>query len=457
MKKWFLLIGLLLILPGVLAINVNINKISQNEVLVANLGKPVVFDLNITNNGADDNFQLYNLAGFSMSPNNITISSGQTKEVNLTLTPIGPVSQRGYYTIPYFIRGSDSSQENENVTFKIVDLSSSFEVGSSDVNPGAQSIDIYIKNDENFDFGNVDVTFSSPFFNVEQNITLGPSETKVLTINLNSNDFKSLMAGFYTLNADVTTSGQHATIQGIINFVEKNIVTTTKKSYGFLINTEDIQKTNSGNAVASAETVIEKNVLSRLFTGVTPAPDTVQRSGLNVYYTWAKQLNPGDSLDVQVTTNWIFPVILILLIIAVVVFVKKFTGTSVIVRKKVNFVRAKGGEFALRVTVAVKAKKHVERVNLVDRLPPMVKLHERMGGEQPTKVDEKNRRMEWNFEHMEAGEMRMVSYIVYSRVGVVGKFELPTASAIFEREGEIHEVESNRAYFVAEQRAMSED
>ena len=143
--------------------------------------------------------------------------------------------------------------------------------------------------------------------------------------------------------------------------------------------------------------------------------------------------------------------------VIIVVFVKRFTGTHVIVRKRVNFVRAKGGEFALKVSIITKATQHVERVNLVDRLPMMVKLHEKTGGEQPTRVDEKNRRIEWNFDKMEAGEIRVVSYIVYSKVGVVGKFELPTAMAIFEREGDIHEVESNKAFFVAEQRPMSED
>ena len=57
---------------------------------------------------------------------------------------------------------------------------------------------------------------------------------------------------------------------------------------------------------------------------------------------------------------------------------------------------------------------------------------------------------------MEAGEVKMVSYIVYSKVGVFGKFALPTATAIFEREEGIHEVESNMAFFVTEQRKVEE-
>ena len=129
---------------------------------------------------------------------------------------------------------------------------------------------------------------------------------------------------------------------------------------------------------------------------------------------------------------------------------KKYTGTNIVLKKRVSFVRAKGGEFALKVSVFVNAKKYIERVNIIDRLPPLVKIYDRFGGERPTRIDEKTRRVEWNFEKLEEGEIRLLSYIIYSKVGIMGKFALPTATAIFEREGTIHEKESNRAFFINE-------
>jgi hypothetical protein len=66
-------------------------------------------------------------------------------------------------------------------------------------------------------------------------------------------------------------------------------------------------------------------------------------------------------------------------------------------------------------------------------------------------VDAKNRRIEWHFDRLQDGETRVISYIIYSKVGVLGKFELPTTTAIYERDGEVHETESNRAFFIAEQ------
>ena len=63
----------------------------------------------------------------------------------------------------------------------------------------------------------------------------------------------------------------------------------------------------------------------------------------------------------------------------------------------------------------------------------------------------KNRRIEWHFDKLEAGESRIISYIIYSKVGVLGKFALPTTTAVYEKEGEIHESESNHAFFIADQ------
>jgi hypothetical protein len=148
----------------------------------------------------------------------------------------------------------------------------------------------------------------------------------------------------------------------------------------------------------------------------------------------------------------LFPLILIILIVAIVVLVRRFSEKDVMLRKKVSFVNAKGGEFALKVSIQVKAKNYVERVNVIDKLPALVKIYERFGGDEPTRVDEKNKKIEWNFEKLEQGEIRIISYVIYSKIGVVGKFALPKATVLFEKEGKIKEAQSNQAFFVAEQR-----
>ena len=255
------------------------------------------------------------------------------------------------------------------------------------------------------------------------------------------------------MKAEITTQEAKANLEGTLEFVEKDIVTTESGTYGIVINTKTIKKTNEGNVVGNAEVTVGKNIISRLFTNFDPQPDRVDRQGFRVNYFWSKDINPGETLEFTVKTNYTLPLVLILLIIAVIIIAKQYSKTNLSLRKKVAFVRAKGGEFALKVTITVKANKYVERITIFDRLPPLVKVYERFGSENPSRVDEKNKKIEWTFDKLEVGEIRTLSYIVYSKVGILGKFALPSAAGIYEKDGEIHETESNRAFFVAEQRS----
>ena len=458
MKKIFALLIALLILPMVLAINVNVEKQSSGEVLIAGLKSPVVFDLKITNSGPADNFEFYNLVGFSMFPvGTVFIAEGKTKDVQLKISPIGDFTHRGAYTFSYFIRSQDTSEKKEELTFKIIDLHDAFEIGSGEVDSDSNSIEIYIHNKLNFDFGEIDAKFSSAFFEFEESFSLGPNQRKDFNVQLNKDDFKKLMAGFYTLNAEISVEDEKADLEGIIKFAEKNLLTTTKEDYGIIINTKIIEKVNEGNVLVKSETVIKKNIISRLFTNFNPQPDIVERQGMTIFYTWNNGIKPGETFEIVVKTNWLFPLLVIFFIVAIVVLTKQYSKTNLVLRKKVSFVKAKGGEFALKVSIFVHAKKYVERVNIIDRLPLMVKVYDRFGGKKPLRVNEKNKRIEWGFEKLEAGETRMLSYIIYSKIGVLGKFALPTATAIYEKDGEIHEAESNRAFFVSEQKPGKEE
>jgi len=448
----------ILLISSVSAIDIQIEKLSENEVLVIDIEKPVVFDLNVRNLGAGDNFEFYNLLGFEMFPvGTIDINSGAVKNIELQLIPLGTIVERGFYTFNYFIRTSNGSQQEEQLTFKIVELKDVFEVGSSQVDVDSNSIEIFIKNKENFDFGEMSVDFASTFFNTQENFTLDSKETKNFVVELDRDDFLNVIAGFYTLSAKIEVGNKKTSVEGIIKFAEKDLITTTKKNYGFFIRSQVVEKKNDGNTIVSSETVIKKNIISRLFTSFNLKPDVVERIGSEVYYTWNHEIKPGETAEVEVKTNWLFPFFVILFIVSIVILTKKYTGTNIILRKKVSFVRAKGGEFALKVSIFVNAKSYIERVNIIDRLPPLVKIYERFGREVPTRFDEKTRRIEWNFEKLEARETRILSYIIYSKVGVMGKFALPTATAIFEKEGVIHEAESNRAFFINEPRPTKED
>ena len=446
-----LLLFFLLMIPLISAINLNVEKQSSDEVLILGLNEPAVFDLKITNYGDSDNFMIYNLVGLQMTPGYVSINQDETKNVPLAVSPIGNLNVRGTYNFEYTLRGSDKSEISNKLTVKIVELENALKLTASNVDPESESINVEIENRVNFNFEKIDAKLSSPFFELTKSFFLAPYQKKEFNIPLNKDYFKNLNAGFYTLNADIDINGKKAKLEGKIKFDEKSLLRTEEKNSGFIITTKAIKKINEGNTLADSQVVLRKNIISRLFTTFSPEPDTIQRQGFTVFYTWKDEIKPGDVLNIVVKTNWLFPVLIIFLIVAVTIFVRQYSKTNLVLRKKITFVKAKGGEFALKVSILVNAKKYVERINVTDRLPLITKIYEKFGGEQPSRVDEKNRKIEWNFQRLEAGETRILSYVIYSKIGVLGKFALPRATAVYEREGEISEAESNIAFFIAEQ------
>jgi hypothetical protein len=408
--------------------------------------------------GLSDSFNIYNLLGFVMNPTNpVQINQGETKNVAVTIYPRSNLAYNGYYIFNYIIQDSQGNQLPQSLSFQMINLQGAFQVGASEINPQSDSVTIYIKNLVNFNFDNVTAQFNSPFFILNQQFSLAPFEQKQFEVNLNKNDFKSLLAGFYTLSAQVTAGGGNATVQGSIDFSKQNILNTSENKYGILISTDVIQKINEGNTIADSQTVIEKNIISRIFTTFNPTPDSAERHGLSIDYIWENQIQPGDTLTITARTNWFLPLIVVVFIAAIVFFVVQFSKTALSLNKRVSFLRAKGGEFALRVTVVVTARKFIEKVTVVDRLPFVAKLYEKFGAERPTRVDEKSRRLEWHFDRLMPGESRVLSYIIYSKVGVLGRFALPTTRAVYQRDGKAHEAESNQAFLITDQSKMRED
>jgi len=444
---------LLLTVPSILAINIDIAKQSYNEVYVPGINQPAVFDLKITNNGESDSFEFYNLVGFEMSPvGEVNIKEDETRDVRLEISPIGEIKERGGYSFTYYIKGKDSSEVKETLILRIIDFEDLFELGSGEVDPTSNTVKIYVYNRESFNLKEVNAKFNSPFFKLEETFPLGPNKQKEFTIQLNKEDFKELTAGFYTLNAEITAEEKTANVEAVINFLQKDLLVTTKTNEGIIINTEIIKKKNDGNTVIDSETIIKKNIISRIFTSFNLEPTSVERTGSTVYYFWKNSVQPGETLVIESKTNWTWPLLCIIFVLIIVIVAKRYSESDLVISKRISFVKAKGGEFALKVSVILKARRTVLNISLIDRLPHLVKLYEHFGKEAPSRVDEANRRLEWNFDRLEEGEIRIINYIIYSKIGVLGKFALPQSTAIYERDGKIKETISNKAFYMSGQR-----
>ncbi len=455
MKKEITLISIaifLLSLNLVSAINLDVSVKPVSDSYIIDLNKPAVFDLIIKNLGDTDEFEIYSLVGVDISPETkFKIVSGETKTLRIEAIPQEALKSKiGFFTFEYLIRDSRSEIQKEKLSLNIAGLEDAILVIPQNINLNSEKMVVTIKNIIMYDFNEIKININSAFFESEETISLKSLESKQFEIPLDKEKMKSYAGGSYLMNVRFQTSGKIAEKEVMFKFLEQENIETNENVEGILIRRTEITKKNLGNVKKTVSINIQKNLLTCLFTTVNLQPTKTEIKGLVKYYIWEKELAPNEQLKVIAKTNWLYPILIILLIIGIYILIKRYIETDIMLRKKVSFVKTKGGEFALKVQIKIKARRYVEKIKITDKLPSIVNLYDKFGAVAPDKIDIENKRLEWDIEALNPKEERIFSYIIYSKIGVVGKFELYPASAVYEKDGDIKNAQSNKAFFINE-------
>ncbi len=427
-----------------------VNATAISLLTIPEINKPAIFSLSIQNLDFADDFTIYALSGIRIEAEDVSIGKGKTAEVIIKAYPTIPLKiSPDYYSFEYKIKGEDTPAQEEQIAVSMVKLADAFDISAEDITPDSNTATIKIKNKYGGEIENITLKLSSELFEQTSVFSLKANEEKEIAISLDKNKTAALLAGPYIVRANINVDSVEASKDTIIDFNEKEGITTSEISEGVMLRRTEIEKTNEGNTKATVSIAVEKNFFSALFTSYNVPANKKSLSGLSIQSTFTRELSPGESLKVVSKTNWWILVLILAAIGVIYYLVDRYVKNKVVLSKKVSFVRTKGGEFALKVSIHVKARDFVERIRILDRLPPMVKVFERYGMEMPEKIDEKNRRLEWNIQALERGEIRELSYIIYSKIGVVGRFELPAAEAFYEYMGKIKEASSNPVVYEA--------
>ena len=449
MKKSFIisLLLALFVIPSVFALTVSTQD--AGSVIIKEIGNPAVFNFDVNSQGLDS-AEIYNFLGFAVSPRgNFDLVSGNN-QIKVKFYPSSDLLQNnGYYDFEYQLKSQNQGLFKDQLRVKFVSLKDVVTISVEPLQTSDNNAVIHVKNTQNAYLESLHLTYSSPFFKETREISLKPFEETSFNVSVSADARKSLRAGQYVVTGNLKLGNVEAALDGTFEYLEQEGIATSEVSEGFIIHKNTITKTNTGNTDSAARLVLNRDIFSRLFTTFSTDPLESQRSGAGVIYAWEKSLAPGESYSVSVTTNYTLPFVLLIIIIVVVAFVRIQQRTSLVVRKNVSFVKTKGGEFALKVTLHARSNKYVENVQLIDTLPASLKLFDKFG-KKPDKIDVPTRRLFWNIGNLGAGEERVFSYITYSKIRMVGRFELPSAMAIFSHEGQPQEVLSNRAFFASE-------
>ena len=421
-----------------------------NDATITEFSQPAKFELTIRE-AEPGTYNLYTLTDVRLLPaSSVYLNAGTNKlTIYVYATEFTP---RGSYTFTYFLKKIDGESFEDRLSIKVVDLKDAIDINSDSNDPDSGKIGFYIINLVQSELTDVKANFSSVFFdNFEYVFDLKPYEKKEFTIQIDKEKIKTIAAGSYILSAEFDTNKGKQRVDGKIYLGEKKVVKSESDSSGILIRTNTVSKINAGNVLETVNIKIKRNIFTRIFTSFNNEPNLVDREGFVITYSWTKQLGPAEILTIKAKTNYIFPLLIIVFCVLIILGIKRYLATAIEIKKSAHHVRTKGKEFALKVRIRIKAKKDLENVSLIDRIPAIVKVYEKFGLIKPTVIDARNRRLQWDIGDLMNGEERVFNYLIYSKVGIVGKFSLPEAIAVFEKNNEIHEVKSNKVFFMSEQ------
>ncbi len=447
MRKLVLPLVMLIILINLsLAADLNVEVLDSSPVVIVEKANNATFDLRISSNeDVMDDYRIYSLAGVTISPKDFfQIDAGDTIDMDITVTPqIETLRKfRGFYVFEYQIKGEETSFYTDRLTIEILELKDALEIDPVNIGIEDESAEIVIKNLEDIEINDLTINLESKFFDYSETINIEPSGEARINVPLNK-DVMRLNAGEYEVEVVFELNGQTSGTNAVLNYLEEGEISVSTESSGLISRKTTITKTNEGNIPSVAEIQVSKDVLSRLFTSYSQVPMTSERNGAVVHYTWQEELAPGESISITSTTNYTIPFILLILIIGVVVTARYLGRKNLLLQKRVSYVKTKGGEFALKVRIRAKARKTLDELAVTDRLPMMAKLYEKFGAK-PDKIDSKTRKLVWEVKRLNKGEERVFTYIIYSKINVVGNFELPSASASYKIDGKHEYVNSNK-------------
>lgn len=453
MKKSLVFLAVLIsffLISSVSAVDLTVKKTDKGSVVIAELKNPAIYDFEVDNNEGRDIVEIYSLIGISMTPKGMFELLPGINKFEVQMYPSADIRRmRGLYTFEYQIKGDAMGIFKDSATIEIVELKDAISIEPQNIEFLSDGATIMVNNLENTNLNNLKLRFKSIFFDSTKEISLKPYEKKTIGLEITNPKMAEVVAGKYVVTTEIELEGVQTKSDSVVSYLEKSGTSVSSETSGLLIRTTEITKKNEGNTKVTDRIEVKKNILTRLFTSFSATPLSTERNGLIVNYVWERDLKPAESWTVRYTTNYTFPVLFVLLIAFAAFMVYIYSRTTVVLQKRVTFVKTKGGEFAVKVKLHIKARKPVESIEISDRIPGATKLYEK-DENKGYRIEQATRRIIWDIDRLNAGEERVFSYIIYSTISIVGKFELPSAVARFTKDGKTQHVYSNRTFFVSD-------
>lgn len=425
------LLSLLLILGNISEVSaLQYTKEVINDVVASELKIPATYKMIIpVGYDRDMYYKVYSLVNIELLPlTPFLVRANETNHTEIiSVLPLERAEQKGTFAYAFYTKVEGTSDVKEDsIVVKVLPLKNIIQTYINDLAKNDKSMIITVSVNENIELGNATLYVDSDIAKSSQN-TVIPFKGKT-NINIPVDSSKPLLAGVHPIKLTFWLNKEYNYTTIVNATVTEFSSITSKQDYkrSFFGFTTILTKTNEGNTIKLATVELNKNRFERAFTSYNIAPTKEQDENFFVKQIWEKELNPGDSLVVEITTDYTIPIIILALLIISAIALIILRRPRVIVRKKAIKMKTTSGVFAVKVILFLKnISQEAKEVTLIDSIPGISTIYEKFGAAKPDKIE--GNRLTWKFGTILPGEELVVSYVIYSKTKPFGTVTLPEA------------------------------
>jgi len=453
--------GKFFILATVLLVLVNIAFAASFDVKVTPITDKIVvdevaeFDIDVQNNLDTDEEYLIKKAGYPFwdmytkplqNPITLKVPAQSTSSIKLFVDPLYITSVDTYTLDMGIVLESTGQEQKVPITVGIKSTEpliggyiptvlTSTSISPEKIDPrGDFTITIVLNNQNVLDYPNLTIKIESNLFKDELYVQLGPKKDRTIEVTKKLDDMTVPQKDRLVI---AIFKDERLIVSPIVKefeVIEYAVQEDLPKEQSFLKIRKGI-KVMSNNPDYKGIVKVETTPIKNLFMTASPRAEVVKENGRN-YLVWEVEVGPDKTISIRTSENYRPIVVLILLVIAAIVLYFLFRSPIVVSKAIGNVGMSYGGISEAKIVVRVKnrSQNQITDIEVVDNLPHIAHVEKELsiGSMQPhaiLKHPKKGIMIRWNIETLEAGDERVLSYRMKSRLPILGELNLPAASA----------------------------
>ena len=454
MKKLLILIlGIVILANLAYAASFDVKVTSVLDKIVVD--ETAEFDLTITNNlGTREEFTIKK-AGYPFwdmytkplqNPITLAVPAQSSATLRIYVHPLYITSVDTYTINAGVVLGSTGEEQKAPLTIGIKSTApliggyiptilTSVGISPEEIDPREEfTIKITMNNQNLIDYPNLTIKAESNILKDELNEKLGPQEEKIVEIKKKLDDKAAPVTDRLVVAVFI---GDRLVVNPIVSeFKIKEYTTQTElpAEHSFLKIRKGI-KAESNNYDYKGTARLETTPLKNLMSTTSPRANKIKENG-KYYLVWDVKLDSNRSMTVYATENYRPIVVIAVLAIIEVILYFVFRSPIVVRKGTASIGTSEGGVAEAKIVVKVKNRSpnQIANIEVLDNLPHIAHVEKELsiGSMQPHAILKHPKGglvIRWNIETLEAGDERVLSYKMRSRLPILGEFNLPAATA----------------------------